>query len=141
MNAADLVPHAITLAIGLGGGGAGLTFLKDRRVAAATSDVAEQTVDLQVDVARLGNVDQQFAFVTKAWATERESLLATIAAERLEGERKDAKINELQARLERVQRELDGIREDLAEVHTSHPPKPHLSEQPTLPDAPLPEDN
>lgn len=117
----------VTLLTTLGGGGAGLAYFRERRKDRASSEVAEQTVAVQVDDAKLSVTDKTLDFAEKAFASERASFErriavldaeavrkdATIEAQRVEIERKDATIQTMQARLEHLQQELDVFRHDL----------------------------
>ena len=55
-----------------------LNYVRDRRSAKAKAIVAEQTIGVEVDAARLANMDQRLTLVEKAHDAETEALQATI---------------------------------------------------------------
>lgn len=57
---------------------AGIKYIGDRRTLKAKGAVAEQTVGLDVDAAKLANLDHRLALVEKAHDQEVEALQATI---------------------------------------------------------------
>lgn len=101
-------------------------YLRDRRKAKAEGTVAAATVELQIDAQRLENVQSRLAFTEKAWDEERQSLERRInllerdlAEERLEGERKDQKILELQQTVTQIQNQLLNVSRELADLRRS----------------------
>lgn len=74
----------VTVVVSIFGGGAVWGYWKDRRADKAKGKVAEATVELQVDAARMENLEKRFKFAEKAWDEERKSLERQI--ERLEHE-------------------------------------------------------
>lgn len=115
--------YVAAAALGGGGSGAVLSYLRDRRKSNAEGTVAEATVELQIDAKRLENAEARLALTEKAWDEERQSferrihaLEADLQSERLEGERKDAKIIQLEARITDVQQQMLDISRELAEL-------------------------
>lgn len=58
---------------------AGITYLRDRKSNKAKGSVAEQTVGIDVDAAKLANMDRRLSLVEKAHDAEVEALQATIS--------------------------------------------------------------
>lgn len=78
-------------------------------LAEADAAVARQTTELRVDAAALAHAEAQLDFTTKAFEAERASFTV-----RLEGQAQQ--IAELQAELERKDRELGQMREQVARM-------------------------
>ena len=78
-----------------------IAFFRDRRSLKAKGDIAEQTVDIQVDVDRLALLESRLALLNQTFNAERATLNATIAHLQAEVAGQDRKI-------ERLQKELDG---------------------------------
>jgi len=115
------------LALGGGGGSALIAYVKDRRKNHADGQVAASTVELQIDAKRMANLEQRFVLAEKAWDAERDSLLgrnsrleAELRDERLESERKEAKMLALEERLGVLQAELQAMARELADLR-AHP--------------------
>jgi SMC interacting uncharacterized protein involved in chromosome segregation len=120
MNAWSYVAAA---ALGGGGVGAILSYLRDRRKSNAEGHVAEATVELQIDAKKLENAESRLALTEKAWDAERRSfearigrLEAELQTERLEGERKDQKILELEDRMGDLHTQFLDISRELADL-------------------------
>lgn len=112
-------------AAALGGGGIGaiLSYLRDRRKSNAEGHVAEATVELQIDAKRLENAESRLALTEKAWDAERVSFESRIKRleeelqqERLESERKDAKILSLEQRMSDLRTQMLDISRELADL-------------------------
>lgn len=111
-----------------GGLAAVLAYVKERRKAHADGAVAMQTIELQVDHTRMQNLEQRFALAERAWDEERESLTRRVAAaesreaalEKALLER-DNKIRDLEARVARVQHELEAVTRELAGLRSDQP--------------------
>jgi chromosome segregation ATPase len=100
-------------------------YWKDRKVAKARGTVATSTVEIQVEGARVQNLEQRFAFAQKAWDEERTSFerrikdleeqLSAERTERSEEERlSQEKIQKLEARVLGMQRELDEVMDEVS---------------------------
>lgn len=120
MNGWSLLAAA---ALGGGGFGALISYVKDRRKSNAEGHVAEATVELQIDAKRLENAESRLALTEKAWDAERRSFEARIQRleeelqhERLESERKDAKILTLEERVGEIQANLLDVTRELADL-------------------------
>lgn len=112
-----------TLFIGIFGGGAFWQWWKDRKKDKAAGQVAHATVEIQVDAARMQNLESRLALSERAWDSERTSFERRIAMlekdlhdERLESEHKDAKILKLEEKLLAVQAELNDMSDTLLEL-------------------------
>lgn len=124
----DVVKLVLGGALGAGGIGAVLAYLKDRRLNNAKGDVAVQTIELQVDHTRMQNLEVRFALAERAWDEERQSLTRRVAAaearemalEKALAER-DAKIHDLESRVSRVQAELVEVTRELASLRSDTP--------------------
>lgn len=111
------------VAVALVGGKSGWDYLGDRRTAKAMGTVASSTVELQIDAKKLENAEARLQLTQKAWDEERLSFERRIARledelneERLEGERKDHKILELEKTVSNIQNQLLDVSRDLAEL-------------------------
>jgi chromosome segregation ATPase len=112
-----------SLVVGLGGGGAFVGYWRDRKKIGAEGEVATATVELQIDAARLQNAESRLALTQRAWDEERLSferridrLEDELATERLESERKDAKILDLESRLNDLQAQMSQISRELSDL-------------------------
>jgi chromosome segregation ATPase len=111
----------LTGVMGLLGGGAFWGYWKDRKKSRAEGSVAVQTVELQIDSHRMQNLEQRFDLANKAWDEERESfqrriehLEQDLATARLELEKKESKILELEGKVQSIQRDLLDVTRELA---------------------------
>jgi predicted nucleic acid-binding Zn-ribbon protein len=124
----DVVKWALGGLFTGGGLAAVLAYVRDRRKAHADGAVAMQTIELQVDHTRMQNLEQRFALAERAWDEERESLTRRVAAaesreaalEKALLER-DNKIRDLEARVARVQHELEAVTRELAGLRSDQP--------------------
>lgn len=117
---------AATVLVALAAGKPVWDFLRDRRKSKADGTVAAATVELQIDAKRLENAESRLAFTEKAWDEERQSLERRInllerdlAEERLEGERKDQKILDLERTVSSIQSQLLDVSRELADLRRS----------------------
>ena len=113
----------VTIAVTLLGGKSLWDYLRDRRKSKAEGTVAAATVELQIDAAKLANAEARLALTEKAWDEERLSferridrLEAELAEERLESEKKDRKILELEGRVGEIQNQLLDVTRELADL-------------------------
>lgn len=125
MNFDVVAQYVLSAALLLFGGGAGVKYILERRSAKATGRVAEATVELQVDAAKLANLEHRFGLAQRAWDSERASLLARIGhleedldEERAESAQKKTKIAELEQRLALVLDEVQSLTTELAQLRT-----------------------
>jgi chromosome segregation ATPase len=123
---ADAWSAIASLVVGLGGGGALIGYVKDRKKSSAEGEVASATVELQIDAKRLENTEARLAFTQRAWDAERLSfesrinrLEAELSSERLESEKKDAKILELERTVSEIQATLLDVSRELAALRTT----------------------
>lgn len=123
----DLAQWIATVLIGVVGSSAAWGYFRDRRKSKAEGTVAAATVEIQVEGARVQNLEQRFAFAQRAWDDERESLhrqldqlRAELAEERRERAaeelRHDEKVGLLEARVQGMARELAEVTDELAEL-------------------------
>lgn len=119
----DPISAIAAAAVALLGGKSGWDYLRDRRKSRAEGTVAAATVELQIDAKKLENAENRLAFTEKAWDEERRSferrinlLERDLAEERLEGERKDQKILELERTVSSIQTQLLDVSRELAEL-------------------------
>lgn len=113
----------VAVLVALISGKSGWDYLRERKTAKADGTVASATVELQIDAKKLENAESRLAFTEKAWDEERQSferrinmLERDLAEERLEGERKDQKILELEKTVSSIQQQLLDVSRDLAEL-------------------------
>lgn len=125
MTGETLASIIASLVVGLGGGGAFVGYLRDRKKIGAEGEVASATVELQIDAARLENAEARLALTQKAWDEERQSferrinrLESELSQERLESEKKDAKILDLESRLNELQRQMSQISRELSDLRS-----------------------
>jgi len=118
-----LTEAAAAVLVTLVGGKSGWDYLRDRRKAKAEGSVASATVELQIDAKRLENAESRLELTQKAWDEERLSferrinrLEAELQEERLEGERKDQKILELERTVSSIQNQLLDVSRELADL-------------------------
>lgn len=125
MSGADLAQWGATAAMAVFGSAAFWSYWKDRRTSKARGTVAAATVEIQVEGARVQNLEQRFGFAQKAWSEERASFerriqhleeeLADERRERSEDETRHAeKVLLLEARVRGMQRELQELTTELA---------------------------
>jgi predicted RNase H-like nuclease (RuvC/YqgF family) len=138
VNANDIVVPLISGVFGLGSGGALIAWWRERRVDKAKSQVAEQTVDMEVDNKRLALLERQMQALSDShnkqmqaladsFDRERQSLYSTIdhlradlEEEQAESAKKDEKISRLTTQVNEIQDALDQVKAELA----GKPPKP-----------------
>lgn len=125
MHGETILSIIASVVIAAGGTSAFWGFVKDRKKDSAAAEVAEATVGIDVDMKRLANASKHLELAEKAWDAERKSFEANAARQahqlseaRDEIERKDQKIAELEARVERIQTELLAVTRDLADLRT-----------------------
>jgi DNA repair exonuclease SbcCD ATPase subunit len=128
LNAAALIQGA---ASGLFSAGVLITlilYFRDRKVTQAKGAVAEQTIDIQVDVDRLALLEGRMRLLNQSFDAERAVKDATIAnlradleEERRESAAKDRKIAELVERVDSIQHDLDKVRRELSDTRRPDP--------------------
>lgn len=103
------------------------SYWKDRPKNKADGQVATATVEIQVEAHRVQNLEQRFAFAQSAWDEERLSLNrriglleAELGEERHEREqeklRHEEKVLLLEARVKGMQRELQELTDEIAQL-------------------------
>ena len=124
----DLVTAGASALLSGGFAAAVVGYLKDRKKSQAEGQVASATVELQIDAKRLENAESRLALTEKAWDAERRSFEARIQRleqelqeERLESERKDAKILQLEERVGEIQSNLLEVTRELADLRRTAP--------------------
>lgn len=125
LSGADTVQWVTTVLMTVVGSAAFWGYMKDRKVAKARGTVAASTVEIQVEGARVQNLEQRFGFAQKAWDEERVSFerrikgleeeLAAERKERAEEERvSQEQVRKLEARVIGMQRELTEVTSELS---------------------------
>ena len=119
---------AVSGLIAVFGGRSVWDYIRDRRKNNAEGEVASATVELQIDAKRLENAEARLVLTQKAWDEERHSferrierLESELQEERLESERKDGKILELETRVSEIQTQLLDVTRDLADLRRTGP--------------------
>lgn len=126
MPAFDLSALATALIVAVGSS-AGWGYVRDRRKSKAEGTVAAATVEIQVEGARVQNLEQRFAFAQAAWDEERASLTRRIEhlEDDLDTERRERsedetlhheKVGLLEQRVRGMARELAEVTDELAEL-------------------------
>lgn len=135
MSTTENVQAAASILLAVGGGGAILAYFKDRRKAKAEGLVASATVEIQVEAARVQNLEQQFGFARQAWSEERASFERRIMhiEEELADERRERseekvaheeKVGLLETRVRGMQNELSELTDELASLRSPSPETP-----------------
>lgn len=124
----DLARIFASLAVGLGGGGALIAYVKDRRKSKAEGQVASATVELQIDAKKLENAEARLTLTQRAWDAERRSFESRIKRledelreERQQSDLKDGKIRNLEARVSEIQTSLLSVTRELADLRRATP--------------------
>lgn len=97
-----------------------LFYLRDRRKSRAESNVAERTVQHQVDLSSVTAIEAHVAMVEKAYAVERSSYerqIAALTSQRdialADAELKRLELEQMRVELERLRAQVDTLSDEL----------------------------
>lgn len=127
----QFIDWLVPLLVALGVGNYGRTAVRAWRTrkSSAARRVEDATVDDQIKSTSIVTIEAQHVATARAWDAERASLQGTAARykqlweeEREYSGSRDRLVEELRARLDELQAQLDGVRETLASFeHTKSP--------------------
>lgn len=109
----EIFVNIITLIVGIGSASAFWKYWSERKKSGAEGKVAEATIELNVDMTRMQNLEERFGLTQRAWDQERASFERRILTleQDLEAEQAECK-----AKIEKLERHIKRLTDIVVKV-------------------------